>query len=706
MLSGDLSNFPIADLLVFLGHMGKDGVLTVSGADDGVNVSFASGAVVDAYSEPGDRVLLAYLGNHDGLNPTAVAGLRAAATDTGLPVRQLLDDISLANSAAAGPAIAAAIAESLFHLCQLDRGDFKFVETAVNFSTTGHRVESLVLDAMRQVDEVRDCMTHLGGSPEGLVVTAGDGPTAPAGDGVGSWLETNLTAPIVLGDLIAKSPFGSHATIKAVRVAVDRGAYTIATSAPVDSSPPPVAAQPLFAAFRRSQARSLKLPPKERMQLTLLFAREWFDCAALIGVRDGVIERCMVFDRRSNQRAQQTQPGTAVTQFPELDYVVAQQRFFHCGSGAPDFLNKDDAELPPGDGALYPLGSLGDMAFVLYARAPIAPVDAEPAPFQLLEILAWNCCPPADVDSDDTGAPTPEVPATRAPEKPLASQKALALIDELGELPAMPTTVSRVINLLSDPDANMREVTQTISRDPALTARILRVSNSVLYGGAQEVTSLDRALVRLGLRTARSIAIVTATRSLFPTGDDDMESWARRLWQHSVETGVAARRIARIAGSVDPEEAFVAGLLHDIGKVVMLIKCTDAFHRIVRAQASGADGLAAERDELGFDHALLGGALAERWGLARELVQAVHRHHWPDDADEPDTLVDIVALADHIAHVYGAEPSFAAHLTRAEAMSELAERIGLPVEELQSEWDLSDESLDSTTETRSPVAVS
>jgi putative nucleotidyltransferase with HDIG domain len=156
------------------------------------------------------------------------------------------------------------------------------------------------------------------------------------------------------------------------------------------------------------------------------------------------------------------------------------------------------------------------------------------------------------------------------------------------------------------------------------------VANSSLYGGTQKAGSLSQAVVRLGMRATRNLVVAISTRSLFPLSNSRVGLWAKELWQHSVECGFAARRLAETAGGVDPDEAFVGGVLHDLGKVVILLNQPAAFRQIQqRQQAEQLDARTAETRVLGFDHAQVGARLLQHWEMPAALVEAVAGHHDP-----------------------------------------------------------------------------
>ena len=226
------------------------------------------------------------------------------------------------------------------------------------------------------------------------------------------------------------------------------------------------------------------------------------------------------------------------------------------------------------------------------------------------------------------------------------------------ELPAMPRTVTAVLELLASPDWTIPAIEATIAGDPAMVARMISVSNSAFYGASHEIRTLNQSLVRLGYRAIRSLVIVAGARALFPQDDDLVGRRGRELWRHSAATGVAGRLVAEAVKQRDPDDAFAAGVLHDIGKVVILLNRPDEYERILELVLSGGSASSvAEMEVVGVDHAHLAACLTSRWNLPAGIVGAIVGHHEPDQAGDHARLARIVACADDLAHLHeGGDP--------------------------------------------------
>lgn len=206
------------------------------------------------------------------------------------------------------------------------------------------------------------------------------------------------------------------------------------------------------------------------------------------------------------------------------------------------------------------------------------------------------------------------------------------VLGRLGDLPAIPEVVAEVLLKTSNPNVALSDVSEVIQRDPALTAKLLKVSNSPYYGMRQVVGTLKLALVILGLREVRNIVLgVSVLESL---KNNDTQALLKRpdYWGHSVLVGGLARRLGLHLRLGLQGEDFVSGLLHDIGKLVMWRQLKRDYERVYLA--SGGHGpvlCAAETEAFGFDHADAAAVLATKWNMPETLVDALWRHHPRED---------------------------------------------------------------------------
>lgn len=219
---------------------------------------------------------------------------------------------------------------------------------------------------------------------------------------------------------------------------------------------------------------------------------------------------------------------------------------------------------------------------------------------------------------------------------------------QVRHLPALPVVAMRVMQLTGDTQNSAREVALAISRDPSFAARILQMANSAYYGLPRSVGTISEAVVLLGMRTVRNIAIAAATRDLLSRELSGYALGRGDLWRHSMATAICARGLAESTRRHDPEEAFVAGLLHDIGKIVMSLYVGEAYAELqARMETDNLSFLEAERATFGFDHAEVGGIMAKKWNLPTQLTEAIAHHHEPMQDGKVSSLAAVV----HIANV-------------------------------------------------------
>ena len=222
------------------------------------------------------------------------------------------------------------------------------------------------------------------------------------------------------------------------------------------------------------------------------------------------------------------------------------------------------------------------------------------------------------------------------------------LIDKVVNLPTLPDVMTRIIRKVDDPSATANELVKIIEVDQALTVKILKIVNSSYYNLRQSISSIERAVVILGFNNIKSLALSTA---IFETmgGEGTGEFDRANFWKHSIGCGVTTKALARKMG-YEPdtlEEAFTAGLLHDIGKVLLDKFAHEEFNEVVK-MVGEKDMLIieAEREVLGADHTDMGYWLANRWGLPDSLKEVVSFHHEPEKAREFKELTGLVHFAD------------------------------------------------------------
>ncbi len=234
-----------------------------------------------------------------------------------------------------------------------------------------------------------------------------------------------------------------------------------------------------------------------------------------------------------------------------------------------------------------------------------------------------------------------------SPSEEQAIQRILKQVDALG---LFPQAAMKIHQVASDPESSQRDMERAISLEPALSAQILRLANSPFYGLRRNVSNLRQAIFVLGFRAiqglAMSLAVMHMGKSAHPA--------RRQAWRHALAVGIAARRFSSRVDGIVPGDAFVSGLLHDIGETLLMAVEGDEDLVILHTDHPHADAwLAAERERFGCDHAVLGAACLESWGLPEGLCEAVRLHHDAAaiaEIEHPTArrLAEIVWLADQV----------------------------------------------------------
>ena len=208
-------------------------------------------------------------------------------------------------------------------------------------------------------------------------------------------------------------------------------------------------------------------------------------------------------------------------------------------------------------------------------------------------------------------------------------------------LPSLPTTVVSLGQAVADDRCSVDRILNILAKDPALSATMLRLANSVMYGGDQRVMDLRTAVMRLGfealLNLGRTAAIIRSFR-----GTNHLDPM--RLWQHCVAVGLVSKGICRLLrqNSMD-ESAYLAGLLHDIGKIALDTCFPEAYTSVLQKVEEGAFFVDAEREVLGMDHAEAGALLAANWSFPQPIIEVIRVHHNPGP---DDFLPNLIHLSD------------------------------------------------------------
>ncbi|MHC4267423.1 MAG: HDOD domain-containing protein [Planctomycetota bacterium] len=239
----------------------------------------------------------------------------------------------------------------------------------------------------------------------------------------------------------------------------------------------------------------------------------------------------------------------------------------------------------------------------------------------------------------------------------MSTHAASTLISKIQSMPTLPTIALRVIEVTSNPASSANDLMEIISPDVSLTTKILKIANSPFYGLTREISSLQHALTVLGFTEIRNLVISTVAFESFKNFKQDGKFEINKFWKHSFCCGLAAKIIASDLNNKS-NELFVAGLVHDIGKLAMYLVFPVEFItqlEIMSPLKIKYTAFEAERGVFGMTHDEVGMKLLERWMFPKNLITAVGFHHRPLEADKKSPYPVIIHIADILSHVYELE---------------------------------------------------
>ena len=234
-----------------------------------------------------------------------------------------------------------------------------------------------------------------------------------------------------------------------------------------------------------------------------------------------------------------------------------------------------------------------------------------------------------------------------------AGDEILHELENVQELSTLPTSFLHIMRALRDPNATVKKITKVIELDQAITMKILKLINSSFYGLSRTVSSVQQAIVLLGANTLENIVMSVSIFKAM-SGMNKNELFDREaFWQHSIGVGVISRFIAAQTRCCSTDDGFVAGIVHDIGKVIIDQYFPDHFKNVVRyVHTHKILFYNAERELLGVDHAEIGAKITDKWRLPPKLVEVIEKHHnfSPEREDAP--LIALIQIADMAARKF------------------------------------------------------
>ena len=212
------------------------------------------------------------------------------------------------------------------------------------------------------------------------------------------------------------------------------------------------------------------------------------------------------------------------------------------------------------------------------------------------------------------------------------------LVDVIERLPVFPTAAHRALSLLADEDVSLARVESVVAADQVLAGNIIQCANSAAYSGAHRVSTLRHALAWIGTDNACKVVAAASLKPLFASRH------LHKLWNHSIEVAATCERLARISRKADPEQAFLAGLVHDVGRLALLRLPLAANERYLRLMDQGCPRVLVERVLFGRTHMSIGADALRKWNFTDEIVDSVASHHTPEQY--PSTLSSLLYLAE------------------------------------------------------------
>lgn len=223
----------------------------------------------------------------------------------------------------------------------------------------------------------------------------------------------------------------------------------------------------------------------------------------------------------------------------------------------------------------------------------------------------------------------------------------------IARMPSLSTTVVKVLETCNEPQASANDLKRVISLDPVLTGRVLKLINSAYFALGKPITSLTRAIIMLGVNTVKNLALSFAIMKNMKGSGSFHAFTTNEFWLHCLGVGVVAKSLAAAKGlfPTEQEEYFVAGLLHDLGKLPLNKQFSEEYFQVCQSASKQSEPIYLSEDRrLGIDHCKVGAMIAKKWRLGESLIETLSNHHCPDDCTEnSQELVSTVSLANQIA---------------------------------------------------------
>ena len=251
------------------------------------------------------------------------------------------------------------------------------------------------------------------------------------------------------------------------------------------------------------------------------------------------------------------------------------------------------------------------------------------------------------------------------------------LVDETNTVYSLPLFYEKLSETINHPRSSVADIARIITEDQGLTARLLRLANSPLFGYHARVDSITKAVTIIGTQQLRDLALAASVMGIFKGIPEELMNMTS-FWKHSIACGIVARALATWRRELNVERFFVAGILHDVGQLVMCTLIPDTVREmLLESMERGTLHLATEHGRLGFDHAAVGGALLRKWKIPPNIAEPVTCHHAPGAAEQFPLEAATIHLADIICQAM--EFGFSGERLVPPLAAPAWERLGLPV---------------------------
>ena len=231
--------------------------------------------------------------------------------------------------------------------------------------------------------------------------------------------------------------------------------------------------------------------------------------------------------------------------------------------------------------------------------------------------------------------------------------KVKQVVSNIRNLPTPPIVFHQIQKVMNDSSASANHVANILSEDPAMSVKVLKLTNSAFYGLTREVDSVRHAVVIVGMEAVKNLVLSASVLDMFK-GNNINQEFHEKHWRHSLATGFCCRILSRrlkAKGIVSPDSAFSAGLLHDIGKMVLRIFLPNETKQLdeTRTTDKESQDFQLEENVLGYNHAQVGGILATHWKLPGRLGEAITYHHHPQLCESEEPIAYMIHIGDYIA---------------------------------------------------------